>query len=244
MGELKTSRGDYMADIKYYLSVAKEEIKSAFANNKIPLFISILLFVIPLLAGYFYADQLGEYIKPMVDSFEQNVADGTVTLSTQSLFINNVTVALMIYALSALGAILGAIILINNGIFVGYYGADFNIWAYLVLTVPHGIFEIPAIIIATTGGFVLFLFILHFIWNLISPDLSYLDIFDPYFSDVKITVKQRFTASFKKNQNKLKESFIFLCLSVVLLIVAAFIEANLTVPIAYWIFSIFGLSLI
>ena len=121
---------------------------------------------------------------------------------------------------------------------------DFDIWAYLALTLPHGIFEIPAIIIATTGGFVLLSFILHFLWGLISPDLSYLDIFDPYFSNVKITIKQRFYAAFKKNQNKIKESFILLCISVVLLIIAAFIEANITLPLASWLFSMFGISLI
>ena len=240
----KTSWGDFMADIKYYLGIVKDEVKSAFSNNKMILLISTLLFVVPMLMGYFYADSIAEYIKPMVDAFEKQVEEGAITLTTHSLFINNVSVAIILYALSALGGVLGAIILANNGLFIGYYGVDFNIWAYLALTLPHGIFEIPAIIIATAGGFVLLSFMLHFIWGLISPDLSYLDIFDPYFSNVKITPKQRLTASFKKNQNKLKESFIFLCISVVLLIIAAFIEANITLPLASWLFSSFGLSLI
>lgn len=238
------SWGDFMADIKYYLEIFKDEIKLAFANNKMLLIISIILFVIPTLIGYFYANEVGSYVKPIVDAFEQQVEDGSITLTTSSLFMNNVTVAIILYALAALGGVLGAIVLANNGLFIGYYGVDFNIWAYLALTLPHGIFEIPAIIIATTAGFILFSFILHFLWNLYSPDYSYLDIFDPYFSDVKITVKERFAASFKKNQNKLKESFIFLCISVVLLIVAAFIEANITTPLAFWIFSIFGYSLV
>ena len=233
-----------MADIKYYSEIVKDEIKLAFANNKIFLLVSILLFVIPALIGYFYANEISAYVEPIVDQFEQQVADGTVTLTTSSLFVNNVTVAIMLYAFAALGGVLGAIILANNGLFIGYYGVDFNIWVYLALTVPHGIFEIPAIIFSTTGGFVLLSFVLHFLWSLYSPDYSYLDIFDPYFSDVNITIKERFVAAFKKNQNKLKESFIFLCLSVVLLIVAAFIEANITINLANWIFSLFGYSLI
>ena len=219
-------------DIKHYLKIAKEETKAAFSNNKWILLFSAVLFVIPLLFGYFYADSISEYIQPMVDNFQKQVDEGTITLTTQSIFTNNVTVAIMLYALGALGGVLGALILANNGMFIGYFGTDFNIYAYLVLTVPHGIFEIPAIIIATTGGFVLLSFVLHFIWNLRSPDYSYLDIFDPYFSDVKITLKQRCYASFKMNQNKIKESFIFLCLAVILLIIAAFIEANITVPLA------------
>ena len=230
-------------DIKHYLGIVKEETKAAFSNNKLLLLLSVLLFVIPLLFGYFYADTVGEYIQPMVDQFEKQVEEGTITLTTHSLFTNNVTVAIILYALSALGGLLGAVVLANNGLFIGYYGAAFNIYAYLALTVPHGIFEIPAIIIATTGGFVLLSFAIHFIYNLIYPDYSYLDIFDPYFSDVKISAKERVSAAFKKNQNKLKESFIFLCLSVVFLIIAAFIEANLTIPLASWILSFFGISI-
>lgn len=230
-------------DIKHYLKIAKEETKAAFSNNKWLLLFSTLLFVIPLLLGYFYADSISEYIQPMVDNFQKQVDEGTITLTTHSIFSNNVTVAIMLYALGALGGVLGALILANNGMFIGYFGADFNIYAYLALTVPHGIFEIPAIILATTGGFVLLSFVLHFIWDLRSPDYSYLDIFDPYFSDVKITLKERCYAAFKMNQNKLKESFIFLCLAVILLIIAAFIEANLTIPFASWILSFFGLSI-
>ena len=230
-------------DIKHYLKIAKEETKAAFSNNKWLLLFSTLLFVIPLLIGYFYADAIAEYIQPMVDAFQKQVDEGVITLTTHSIFANNVTVAIILYALSAIGGVLGALILANNGLFIGYFGAGFDIYAYLALTVPHGIFEIPAIIIATTGGFVLLSFVLHFIWNLISPDYSYLDIFDPYFSDVKITLKQRFYAAFKKNQNKLKESFIFLCLAVILLIIAAFIEANITVPLANWLFSLLGLKI-
>ena len=230
-------------DIKHYLEIAKEETKAAFSNNKWLLLFSTLLFLIPLLIGYFYADAIAEYIQPMVDAFQKQVDEGVITLTTHSIFANNVTVAIILYALSAIGGVLGALILANNGLFIGYFGAGFDIYAYLALTVPHGIFEIPAIIIATTGGFVLLSFVLHFLWNIISPDYSYLDIFDPYFSDVKITLKQRFYAAFKKNQNKLKESFIFLCLAVILLIIAAFIEANITVPLANWLFSLFGLKI-
>ena len=230
-------------DIKHYLKIAKEETKEAFSNNKWLLLFSTLLFVIPLLLGYFYADSISEYIQPMVDNFQKQVDEGTITLTTHSIFSNNVTVAIMLYALGALGGVLGALILANNGMFIGYFGADFNIYAYLALTVPHGIFEISAIILATTGGFVLLSFVLHFIWDLRSPDYSYLDIFDPYFSDVKITLKERCYAAFKMNQNKLKESFIFLCLAVILLIIAAFIEANLTIPFASWVLSFFGLSI-
>ena len=233
-----------MEGFKYYKDMVKEETKMAFVNNKWFLLASIMIFIIPMFIGYFYADQIAGYIQPMVDAFEQKVEDGTVTLTTSSLFINNVEVAIIIYALSALGAVLGVVVLANNGLFIGFYGAEFDLAKYVLLTLPHGIFEIPAIIIATTGGFTIFSFVLYFIYNIIYPDYSYTDIFDPYFSDVKISMGQRITSSFKKHQGKIKESFILLCISVICLIVAAFIEANITIPLAYWLSSIFGISLI
>ncbi len=232
-----------MAEFKKYLNIIKEEIKLAFSNNKSLLFFSILIFIIPLIIGYIYADQISSYIQPVVENFEKQVEDGTVTLTTHSLFWNNFKVSLILYALSALGAVLGLVVLLNNGLFIGFYGKGYDLATYIILTLPHGIFEIPAIIIATTGGLVLLSFLLHFIYNIIYPDYSYTDIFDPYFSNVKISMKQRLSAAFKKNQRKIKESFVLLCVSVVLLMIAAFIEANLTIPFAYWFASIFGNAL-
>ena len=231
-----------MESFKYYKDVVKEETKLAFVNNKWFLTISVLIFVIPLFIGYLYADQVATYIQPMVEAFEQKVEDGTVTLTTSSLFLNNVEVAIIIYALSALGAVLGVFVLANNGLFVGFYGAEYDLVKYVLLTLPHGIFEIPAIIIATAGGFAILSFALNFIYNIIYPDYSYTDIFDPYFSDVKISMGQRISSSFKKNQNRIKESFILLCVSVICLIIAAFIEANITIPLAMFISSIFGIG--
>ena len=72
-----------MEDIKYYLEIAKEETKLAFSNNKGLLFLSIILFVIPMIIGYFYADAISEYISPMVDAFEQQVQEGTITNITK-----------------------------------------------------------------------------------------------------------------------------------------------------------------
>ncbi|WP_297982436.1 stage II sporulation protein M [uncultured Methanobrevibacter sp.] len=232
-----------MVDFRYYWNLIKDEIKMAFKNNKLCLFISILIFVIPLLIGFYYPDSIREYVQPIVDNFEQQIEDGTVTLTTSSLFYNNFKVDLMLYALSALGAVLGVILLANNGLFVGFFQDQIDLTSYLLLTVPHGIFEIPAIIISTAGGFVLFVFFLRFIWNIIYPDHSYTDIFDPYFSNEKIGFWQRIVASFNANQDKLKESFILLCISVVLLFIAAIIEANFTIPFAEFISNIFNLGI-
>ena len=230
-----------MVEFKEYIGIAKKEVRMSFANNKWLLLIAVI-FVIPMVFSYLYPDMVSEYINPIVESFEQQIEDGVVTLTTDSLFINNVSVAFLLYAMSALGAVLGVVVLANNGMLIGFFGTKTSLATYLALVLPHGIFEIPAIIIATAGGFVLLDFAILFIYNLIKPDYSYADIFDPYFTGGEITLKQRFSSGFNKYNHKLKESVILFAVSVVLLIVAAFIEANITMPLALQ-YSIFPFNL-
>ena len=49
--------------------------------------------------------------------------------------------------------------------------------------------------------------------------------------------------SLNKHQDKIKASFILLVVSAVLLVIAAFIEANLTIPIARFFLSFFGIQI-
>ena len=149
-----------MVEFKNWVNIIKEEVKLAFSNNKDLLFFSILVFIIPLVIGYIYADQISSYIQPVVENFEKQVENGTVTLTTHSLFLNNFKVSLILYALSALGGVLGLFVLFNNGLFIGFYGKGYDLLSYIILTLPHGIFELPAIIISTTGGLVLLSFII------------------------------------------------------------------------------------
>ena len=66
---MRNTWGEFMADIKNYLNIAKEEIKLAFVNNKKLLLISIILFVVPVLVGYYFPNEISEYVKPIMDSF-------------------------------------------------------------------------------------------------------------------------------------------------------------------------------
>ena len=141
-----------MTGFKYYANKVLGEIKSSFANNMFILLFLILVFIIPLIAAYYYPDSFASVLQPMIQQFEQNIADGTVTLATDSLFVNNFTVALILYAGGALLGIMGITVLAMNGLFLGFFAAQMDLTSYIALTLPHGIFEIPAIIIACAGG--------------------------------------------------------------------------------------------
>ena len=156
-----------MTGFKYYADKVLGEIKSSFANNMFILLFLILVFIIPLIAAYYYPDSFASVLQPMIQQFEQNIADGTVTLATDSLFVNNFTVALILYAGGALLGIMGITVLAMNGLFLGFFAAQMDLTSYIALTLPHGIFEIPAIIIACAGGLVLLKFAVLFVWNII-----------------------------------------------------------------------------
>lgn len=224
-----------------YAKMIGQDLKFAFIDNKYLLLIATLLFVIPMFAGYFFADNLAAYMQPTVQNFQQNIADGTVTLTTGSLFVNNLSVAFIIFIGSALFAIFGAFILLNNGLFMGFFGTSLPLIPYVALILPHGIFEIPAIIISCCGGFVMLSFVLHFIKNLIWPDYSCTDVFDPIYNKDKISFADKITMSFKKNGIKLKQSLLMFCVTVVFLAVAAFIEANITQTLALTVLGILKL---
>ena len=203
-----------MTGFKYYADKVLGEIKSSFANNMFILLFLILVFIIPLIAAYYYPDSFASVLQPMIQQFEQNIADGTVTLATDSLFVNNFT----------------------------FFAAQMDLTSYIALTLPHGIFEIPAIIIACAGGLVLLKFAVLFVWNIIRPD-KHDETYNHYFGELGLSFKDKFMLSLNKHQDKIKESFILLMVSAVLLIIAAFIEANLTIPIARFFLGLLGIQI-
>lgn len=48
-----------------------EEIKSAFAENKLAIFVSIAILFISLILGYIFEPQLYDYFNPVVDDLTQ-----------------------------------------------------------------------------------------------------------------------------------------------------------------------------
>lgn len=218
-------------DFKYYLKKLICELKSAFIENKYLLLLSILIFVIPIFVGYFEASSLKSIMDPLVNSFKQNIKNGTTSLTFLSLFMNNFRVSIMLFAGSALFALFGLFILTTNGLFLGYFGSDIPPIIYLVFILPHGIFEIPALIISTLSGFIILSFILKFIKGIIFK-------MDDNGSKMNLISKVKY--SFNNNSVKLKQGLILFILSTVLLIIAAFIEANLTKPLALGFLSLFS----
>ena len=124
-------------------------------DSKIFIFLAVAIFVFAILIGYlfpiFFADQINSYIHDLVAK-----TDGLNNVQLISfIFFNNTFVA-FISILS--GILLGVVPIINtavNGYVIGFVvnlaiskGGVISLWSLL----PHGVFELPAILISLRLG--------------------------------------------------------------------------------------------
>lgn len=202
-----------------------DEVKRAFSENRLAIYASIAILLVSLLLGYFLEPYLHSYFNPVVDDLTQKVQQGTITLTFQSLFLNNIQIVFSMF-IFGVTCFFSAFLLGFNGFFAGYYVATAdNLFTTLLLIVPHGIFEFSSCILACASGFVLFNFIYKFLKTLYRMDNG--------------PVREFLATSFNASYDKLKQAVILLVIASILMAIAGFIEAYLTLPIAEGIYSIF-----
>lgn len=179
--------------------------------------------------GYIYAPYLESYLQPMVNNFRDRVQGGEIKLTMESIFFNNFYVATLIYFGAIPLGLITATLLISNGVFIGYFATKLPLYAFLILTLPHGILEIPGIIIAGAGGFTITAFIIYFLKDIFTVKKNEWGEM-PKFRD-------RLIISFNNNSKKLTQSLTLFGVAVILLIIAAFIEVYITINLAEYILS-------
>ena len=203
-----------------------DEIKSAFIENKWAIFTSIAILFGCLILGYFLEPYLYSYFNPVVDDLTQKVQSGVIKLTFQDIFLNNLRVILMMFILG-IGCCISVLVLAFNGFFVGYYVAsEGNLLAVSMYIIPHGIFEFSSCILACASGIVLFNFIYKFLKAVWRQNES--------------SISQRVSNSFDESHVKLKQALIIFAVSLVLMVIAGFVEVYLTIPIANFVLSILG----
>lgn len=203
----------------------KKEIKLAFTENKLAISVAVAILLISLLAGYFLEPYLNDYLNPVVDNLSEQVHSGNIQLTFQSIFSNNIRIVFIMFIMGIF-CCFSAVILAFNGLFIGYFTAiQDDLFATLLMLVPHGIFELPACVIACASGFVLFNFILRFFKTFIKQE-------DGSFST-------QLYSSYVDNFDKLKQAILLLLVAAVLMVIAGVVEVYLTGPIAKYIISVF-----
>ena len=200
-----------------------EEVKSAFRENKLAVYASIAILFISLLLGYFLEPYLYSYFNPVVEDLTHQVQQGTIKLTFQSIFLNNIRVVIAMF-LFGVTCFISAVILGFNGFFAGYYVATTDdLFQSLLLIVPHGIFEFSSCILACASGFVLFNFVFKFLKTLYGQDNG--------------SVKELLRISFDESVVKLKQAIILFVIASILMAIAGFVETYLTLPIAEFILN-------
>lgn len=191
-------------------------ISGLYQRNETFLWISAAVFLGSIIFSYLFAGFLDSILAPLLQSFQKRVEEGVVQLETLSLFTNNVTIAFYIYVGGILAGVVTAFLLISNGAFIGYVASKYPLADFLIYTIPHGIFEVTGIIIAGAAGFRLGSVVLHFLNGITKLKNN-------------ISLKNQLIYLFEANTDDIKDSLALFAIAVVLLIIAAFIEANLSV---------------
>lgn len=196
-----------------------------YKRNEVFLLLSTALLLISILLGYALAGFLSPVLAGVFGDFKSRVVHGQIQLTTLSIFQNNFRLSLIIYFGGVFFGIVTAFYIIFNGIFIGYAGTQFPLGDYIIVSIPHGIPELIGIIISGAAGFRLASCVYH-----IFQGLTHMR------SDISVT--NQFKYVLEVNIDEFWESIKLMIIAVVFLIVAAFIEANLSIAWANYIKSV------
>lgn len=202
------------------------DIKLAFSENKLAIYISIAILFGSLILGYFLHPYVYDYLNPVVETITQKVQSGVLKLTFQDIFLNNLRVIfqMFIYGIVFCASML---VLAFNGFFVGYYiGMSPNRFQVLMYIIPHGIFEFSSCIIACASGIVLFKFVFNFLKTFVKEENK--------------TIVESLKIAFDAHYIKLKQALLIFGVSIVLMVIAGVIEVYLTIPIAQFLISVLG----
>lgn len=138
-----------------------------------------LVFVVGMILGAGFSDSFQTFIETQLKALEQLAQSMADKPNPQwsmfwLIFWNNVLKTLLVIALGAFFGILPLFFLLTNGLLLGYIGAlsaqKESLLFVLKGIVPHGILEIPAIIIAAAFGMRLGVLMMKSLAALISPN--------------------------------------------------------------------------
>ncbi|WOF15856.1 stage II sporulation protein M [Methanoplanus sp. FWC-SCC4] len=124
---------------------------------------ALIIFITFAMFGAFSVAQDKETAGLLLDSLKDqvfsNIMDDNPFILSVNLFVNNLEASLLLFIGGATFGLLTMFVLITNGIIIGfvvsYVSDEKGILSIMASIIPHGIFEIPAFIIAAGLGFLL-----------------------------------------------------------------------------------------
>ena len=200
--------------------------KSFFINlykrNKRVLIASLIIFFVSVLIG-----SVGTYLSSLFNQYMTNsmgnyvlLVESTLRLSAIHIFMNNSSVAFYMYIYGILFGITGTIEMAYIGISLGFVFVKFPFTPFYLL--PHCIFELSSYIIAVAAGFKLSITALNIIWNglHIKRDDS---------------IGKQVNSILSANYLKFRDSLTLFIIAIILLFIAAIIEAHVSLALGNYI---------
>ena len=127
------------------------------------LFLSCAMFLLFIVTGYWTSHANPETGDVVYEIFEEMVVAEVISDSAPvmafQIFINNLQICMLVFLGGATFGLLTIFLLMVNGILIGILIEvmlrDMSAAALLVGLLPHGIFEIPAILVSTALGMIM-----------------------------------------------------------------------------------------
>ena len=202
-------------------------IDSLKENKKMILAFYAIFFITFILSAALAGGHMENVIDDIPDSAGGS-KDGNVTAT--ELFIHNELGGIEVYIASILFGIPAIIVIIYNGVSLGLTGALLSHFMpkgwiqYIIYLIPHGIFEFTAMVIQSVAGILLFLFIVDFLKGLIRSE--------------KNGFKEKIIFSYEENKKRFIQSLVLMIFGTILLLIAAPIEAYVSIPLSNFILGV------
>jgi stage II sporulation protein M len=196
-----------------------------YRRNENFLLLSAGIFLGSIIIGYLFSGILEPLLSTVLEQFKRNISEGQIQLTTLSIFANNFKITFSIYASGLSLGIFSVIILITNGIFIGFVASQYPLGSFLIFTLPHGVIEMLGIIISGAAGFRL----ASYIFNILKGATKI---------NTDISIKNQLSYLFELNMDEFKESLTLFIIAVILILIAAFIEATFTIPWGSYVSSL------
>ncbi|KAF5083996.1 stage II sporulation protein M [Methanobacterium aggregans] len=196
-----------------------------YKRNETFLVISTTIFLVSMFVGYAFSGALDSFLSLVLSDFKKRFTEGQLKLTTLSILTNNLYVAVVIYFGGLIFGIGTFVYLAFNGLFLGYAATQYPLGNFIIFTIPHGVFEVIGIIIAGAAGFRLTSWIVN-----VLKDMLHIR------SDISTVTQMKYV--FETHMDEIWESLKLFAIAVVLLIIAAVIEANLSIAWGTYIQSV------
>lgn len=192
--------------------------------------LAVVLLLAGYLSGYFWSTHFSGQLNPALQSLKtlatQIKANQSVWHTFYSIFVHNLIAALFMIVFGVAAGIFPAMMIWLNGLLMGFVTyitvEKIHVPAWKVVVfglLPHGVFELTALLWATALGLQTGFAALHSLWEWVKRGLTNQP--NPAFRSVSF-------------RGELRRSLLSLPYIVILLLIAAGIESTITPYLIHW----------